>query len=96
MTDRNCENWSTNKQPLTDRAKAICKRLTDKANQTDGFLDYDLLMTAVEVIMELEKRCEICFDGWRFLAVEKAIREMRSGDGLTPDEPLNGNRGDAP
>ena len=78
MTDRNCETWSTNKQPLTDRAKAICKRLTDRAHQSDKLLDYDLLMTAVEVIEELQQ----ALNG--------------SGDGLTPDEPLNGNRGDAP
>ena len=78
MSERMCESWSTNKQPLSDRARAICKRLTNKANQTDGFLDYDLLMTAVEVIEELQQ----ALNG--------------SGDGLTPDEPLNGNRGDAP
>lgn len=78
MSERMCESWSTNKQPLTDRAKSICKRLTNKANQTDGFLDYDLLMTAVEVIEEMQQ----ALNG--------------SGDGLTPDEPLNGNRGDAP
>lgn len=78
MSERMCESWSTNKQPLIGRAKAICKRLTDRANKTDGFLDYDLLMTAVEVIEELQQ----ALNG--------------SGDGLTPDEPLNGNRGDAP
>ena len=55
MNDRQCESWQTNKQPLIGRAKAICKRLTDRANKTDGFLDYDLLMTAVEVIEELQQ-----------------------------------------
>lgn len=63
MTDRNCENWSTNKQPLSDRAKAICKRLTDRAHQTDKFLDYDLLMTAVEVIEEMQQALDGIGDG---------------------------------
>ena len=63
MTDRNCENWSTNKQPLTDRAKAICKRLTDRAHQSDKLLDYDLLMTAVEVIGELQQALNGSGDG---------------------------------
>ena len=78
MSERMCESWSINKQPLSDRAKAICKRLTDRAHQSDKLLDYDLLMTAVEVIEEMQQ----ALNG--------------SGDGLTPDEPLNGNRGDAP
>ena len=60
-------------EPLSDRAKAICKRLTDRAHQSDKLMDYDLLMTAVEVIVELQ----LALNG--------------SGDGLTPDEPLNGN-----
>ena len=68
MNERMCESWSTNKQPLTDRAKAICiqpclddkakaicKRLTDRAHQSDKLLDYDLLMTAAEVIEELQQ-----------------------------------------
>ena len=68
MNDRQCESWSTNKQPLTgrakaiciqpclaDKAKAICKRLTDRAHQSDKLLDYDLLKTAAEVIEELQQ-----------------------------------------
>lgn len=55
MNDRQCESWQTNKPPVTDRAKAICKRLTERAHQSDKLLDYDLLMTAVEVIEELQQ-----------------------------------------
>ena len=55
MNDRQCESWQTNKQPLMDRAKAICKRLIDRAHQSDKLLDYDLLMTAAEVIEELQQ-----------------------------------------
>ena len=85
MTDRNCENWSTNKQPLTDRARAICKRLTDRAHQTDKFLDYDLLMTAVEVIEEMQKYLRISADTMEVMLVEKKFYKLRMG-GLTPDE----------
>lgn len=92
MSERMCESWSTNKQPLSDRAKSICKRLTDRAHQSDKLLDYDLLMTAVEVIEELYDllMTAVVTVG----EVEQALNG--SGDGLTPDEPLNGNRGDAP
>lgn len=92
MSERMCESWSTNKQPLIGRAKAICKRLTDRANKTDGFLDYDLLMTAVEVIEEFY---DLLMTAVVTIGeVDQALNG--SGDGLTPDEPLNGNRGDAP
>ena len=63
MSERMCESWSTNKQPLTDRAKSICKRLTDRAHQSDKLLDYDLLMTAVEVIEELQQALNGSGDG---------------------------------
>ena len=63
VSERMCESWSTNKQPLTDRAKSICKRLTDRAHQSDKLLDYDLLMTAVEVIEELQQALNGSGDG---------------------------------
>ena len=50
-------------EPLSDRAKAICKRLTDRAHQSDKLLEYDLLMTAVEVIGELQQALNGSGDG---------------------------------
>lgn len=63
VNERMCESWSTNKRPLSDRAKAICKRLTDRAHQSDKLLDYDLLMTAAEVIEELQQELNGSGDG---------------------------------